>query len=218
MRSVAGPARGASSLASAPETFMTITWDPIWISAGVVAVAEIGDKTQLLAIVLAAKYRRPVPIILGILVATLANHALAAAAGYFIAKVVTGQVFQFLVAGSFLAMAAWTLLPDKADEEASDRKAGGVFLTTLIAFFIVEIGDKTQIATTLLAARFHDIALVTMGTTTGMLVANVPAVLFGEAATRIVPLRYVRVAAAALFVLLGLWVLAGALGLMGSGR
>ncbi|MDB5467655.1 MAG: hypothetical protein JWQ46_2417, partial [Phenylobacterium sp.] len=151
----------------------------------VVAVAEIGDKTQLLAIVLAAKFRKPLPIILGILAATVLNHAAAATLGYFISRWLTGQVFQTVVGVAFIAMAAWALVPDKEDEGAADRSHGGVFLTTLVSFFFVEIGDKTQIATSLLAARFHDIALVTVGTTLGMMAANVPAVLLGEAATRV---------------------------------
>jgi len=129
--------------------------EAIWISTGLVALAEIGDKTQLLAIVLAARFRKPVPIVLGILAATVANHALAAGFGYLIAQWLTGQAFQIGVAVAFIAMAAWTLVPDKADDEAAERGAGGVFLTTLVAFFIVEIGDKTQIATSLLAARFN---------------------------------------------------------------
>ena len=185
--------------------------EAIWISTGLVALAEIGDKTQLLAIVLAARFRKPVPIILGILAATLANHALAAGFGYLIAQWLTGQVFQIGVAVAFIAMAAWTLVPDKADDEAAERGAGGVFLTTLVAFFIVEIGDKTQIATSLLAARFNEVLLVTIGTTLGMMLANVPAVLFGEAITRAVPLHVVRLIAALIFLGLGLWILIAAL-------
>jgi Ca2+/H+ antiporter, TMEM165/GDT1 family len=184
--------------------------DPILVSAGVVAIAEIGDKTQLLAIVLAARFRRPAPIILGILAATLLNHAAAAALGYIVAQWLSGWVFQLIVGGAFLAMAAWALIPDKEDDRALSRSRGGVFLTTLVAFFLVEIGDKTQIATSLLAARFHDVVLVTIGTTIGMMAANIPAVLFGEAATRVVPLRYVRMAAAAIFALIGVWVMLAA--------
>jgi putative Ca2+/H+ antiporter (TMEM165/GDT1 family) len=183
--------------------------ETLLVSAGLVALAEIGDKTQLLAILLAAKFRKPVPIILGILVATLLNHAAAAALGYFVSAWLSGRLFQTLVGLAFLAMAAWALVPDKADEGAAESKGRlGVFLTTVVAFFVVEIGDKTQIATSLLAARYHTIALVTAGTTLGMMAANVPAVLLGEAATRIVPMRYVRIGAAAVFALLGAWVLA----------
>jgi putative Ca2+/H+ antiporter (TMEM165/GDT1 family) len=185
--------------------------EAILVSASMVAIAEIGDKTQLLAIVLAAKFRKPVPIILGVLAATLLNHAAAATLGYFVAQLLTGKLFQILVGAAFIAMAAWALIPDKEDEGAAQRSQGGVFLTTLVAFFLVEIGDKTQIATTLLAARFHDIALVTLGTTLGMMAANVPAVLLGEAVTKIAPLHYVRIAAAALFAMIGIWVILSAL-------
>ena len=184
--------------------------EPFLISTGLVAVAEIGDKTQLLAIMLAARFRRPVPIILGILVATILNHTGAAAIGFVVAKWLRGPAFQILVAVGFLAMAAWALVPDKDDEAAGSRTAGGVFLTTLVAFFLVEIGDKTQIATTLLAARFQNIAIVAAGTTLGMMLANVPAVFLGEAATKVVPLRYVRIAAAVVFGLIGASVLAAA--------
>lgn len=185
--------------------------EAFFISTGLVAIAEIGDKTQLLAIILAARFRRPVPIILGILAATLANHGLAATLGFVVAQYLTGATFQILVGVGFVAMAAWALIPDKEDDGAAARSAGGVFLTTLVAFFLVEIGDKTQIATTLLAARFHDIFVVAAGTTLGMMLANVPAVLLGEAATRIVPLKYVRIAAAVVFALIGLSVLFAAL-------
>jgi len=184
------------------------------VSTLLVAIAEIGDKTQLLAIVLAAKFRKPAPIILGIFAATLLNHALAATAGYFIADFLSGQWFRIAVGVAFLAMAAWALIPDKEDEGASSRTHGGVFLTTLVAFFLVEIGDKTQIATALLAARFQDIIAVTAGTTFGMMLANAPAVYLGEAATRVVPLHVVRIAAAIVFVLIGLWLVAAALGVL----
>jgi putative Ca2+/H+ antiporter (TMEM165/GDT1 family) len=180
-------------------------------SAGLVAIAEIGDKTQLLAIVLAARFRAPVPIILGILCATLLNHAAAATLGYFIAQWLSGQTFQLVVGAAFILMAAWALIPDKEDGRADKTGAGGVFLTTLIAFFLVEIGDKTQIATSLLAARFHDIALVTAGTTLGMMAANVPAVFLGESVTRLVPLAYVRASAALLLAITGAVVIAAAL-------
>lgn len=185
--------------------------EALFTSAGLVAIAEIGDKTQLLAIVLAARFRAPVPIILGILCATLLNHAAAATLGYFIAQWLTGQTFQLIVGAAFILMAAWALIPDKEDDRAGSTNAGGVFLTTLIAFFFVEIGDKTQIATSLLAARFHDIALVTTGTTIGMMLANVPAVLLGETATRFVPLAYVRASAALLMAATGAIVIVAAL-------
>jgi putative Ca2+/H+ antiporter (TMEM165/GDT1 family) len=181
--------------------------EALLISTGVVAIAEIGDKTQLLAIVLAAKFRKPLPIILGILVATLLNHACAAGIGFAVGRFLSGPLFQALVGAGFIAMAAWALIPDKEDEDALSKTHGGVFLTTLVAFFLVEIGDKTQIATTLLAARFQDIILVTAGTTLGMMAANAPAVFLGEAATKVVPLKYVRIGAAVLFALIGVWVL-----------
>jgi len=184
--------------------------EPFLISTGLVAVAEIGDKTQLLAIMLAARFRRPVPIILGILVATLANHGLAATLGFVVAKYLSGPAFQILVGIGFIAMAAWALIPDKEDDDAAAKSAGGVFLTTLVAFFLVEIGDKTQIATTLLAARFQDIAVVAAGTTLGMMLANVPAVFLGGAVTRLVPLKYVRIAAAVVFAAIGAWALLAA--------
>jgi len=180
------------------------------VSTGLVAVAEIGDKTQLLAIMLAARFRRPVPIILGILAATLANHGLAATLGFVVAKYLTGPTFQILLGVGFVAMAAWALTPDKEDDDAAAKSAGGVFLTTLVAFFLVEIGDKTQIATTLLAARFQDIVVVAAGTTLGMMLANVPAVFLGEAATKVVPLKYVRIAAAVVFAAIGASVLLAA--------
>jgi putative Ca2+/H+ antiporter (TMEM165/GDT1 family) len=175
------------------------------VSALVVAIAEIGDKTQLLAIVLATRFRKPAPIILGILTATLANHALAAGVGYLAADWLQGRIFRIAIALSFIAMAAWALIPDKADDGPRERAGAGVFVTTAIAFFLVEMGDKTQIATAALAARFHDIVLVTAGTTLGMMAANVPAVYLGEAATRIVPLKYVRIGAALIFLALGVW-------------
>jgi putative Ca2+/H+ antiporter (TMEM165/GDT1 family) len=181
---------------------------------GVVAIGEIGDKTQLLAIVLAAKFKRPVPIILGILGATLLNHTIAATVGYYVADILKGQPFRILVGFGFLIMALWALKPDEIEEDLKTATRGGVFIATVITFFLVEIGDKTQIATTLLAARYHQITLVTAGTTTGMLLADVPAVLLGEAATRIVPLRYVRWGAAAVFAVIGAWVLLAAFGVV----
>jgi putative Ca2+/H+ antiporter (TMEM165/GDT1 family) len=181
--------------------------EALLISAGVVAIAEIGDKTQLLALILAARFRKPVPIILGILAATLLNHAFAAGLGFVVARYLSGPMFQILVGVGFIGMALWALVPDKEDDDALAKTHGGIFLTTLVAFFLVEIGDKTQIATTLLAARFQEVLLVTAGTTLGMMVANVPAVLMGEAAVKVVPLRYVRIGAAVLFAVIGAWVL-----------
>lgn len=182
----------------------------IGISTGAIAIAEIGDKTQLLAIVLAARFRQPMPIIMGILVATMLNHAAAAGLGFFVAQWMTGTTFQTVLGAGFVAMAAWALIPDKDDADAARRNAGGVFLTTAISFFLVEIGDKTQIATSLLAARFHDIALVALGSTLGMMIANAPAVLMGETVVRVAPLRTIRVISAVLFALIGIWVIVSA--------
>jgi putative Ca2+/H+ antiporter (TMEM165/GDT1 family) len=177
--------------------------EAFFVSAGVVAVAEIGDKTQLLAMLLASRYRRPVPIILGILVATLANHSLAAWLGAAVAGWLGPQAMRWILAGLFLAMAVWCLIPDKAGQGPRGVSMLGAFLAAAVAFFLVEIGDKTQIATVALAAHFHDVATVTAGTTVGMLLANVPAVLFGGVISRLAPLGLVRSLAAASFVVLG---------------
>lgn len=185
--------------------------EALFASIGIVALAEIGDKTQLLAIMLAARFRKPLPIIAGIFCATILNHAAAAAIGYFASRVVSGVGFQLIIAAAFVGMGLWALIPDKEDEGAAARTSGGVFLTTLVAFFLVEIGDKTQIATTLLAAKYETILVVTAGTTIGMMLANVPAVHLGEAATKIVPLRYVRWTCAVIFILLGAGVAIAAL-------
>jgi putative Ca2+/H+ antiporter (TMEM165/GDT1 family) len=179
--------------------------ETLLISAVVVALAEIGDKTQLLAIVLTARFKQPVPIIIGIFCATIANHLLAATGGYFLSDFLSGIWFQYLIAASFIAMAAWTLIPDEIAETKKDHALANAFIATLIAFFLIEMGDKTQVATVALAARFHSVFLVAVGTTTGMLIADVPAVLLAERATNFVPLRYVRVGAALLFFVLGLW-------------
>lgn len=184
--------------------------DAILTSTALVALAEMGDKTQLLAMLLATRFRKPVPIILGILFATLANHFLAALAGHSIADVLTQDWFRYAVAASFLAMALWTLVPDTIDADAPLKapSGAGVFTTTLIAFFLVEMGDKTQLATVALGARFDNLLAVTLGTTIGMMIANVPAVLFGETLARKVPMRALQVGAALLFLALGLWMIA----------
>ena len=181
--------------------------ETVLVSAAMVAIAEIGDKTQLLAIVLAAKFRKPVPIVLGILAATLLNHAAAASIGYFVSQWLSGKVFQIAVGAAFISMAAWALIPDKEDDNALSRSRGGVFMATLVSFFIVEIGDKTQIATVALSARFHTLVLVTIGTTLGMMLANAPAVLFGDVIARKAPLKLIRGIAAALFAILGVMTL-----------
>ena len=177
------------------------------ISTGVVALAEIGDKTQLLALVLAAKYRRPVPIILGILVATLLNHAAAGVVGAWLAAWLGEELLRWILGLSFIAMGFWMLVPDKLDDEETKPARFGVFLSTLIAFFVVEIGDKTQIATVALAAKYSSLIAVVGGTTLGMMLANVPAVLLGEVAAKKLPMRLVHGVAAAIFAVLGLLVL-----------
>jgi len=177
------------------------------VSAGLVAIAEIGDKTQLLAMILATRYRKPLPIILGILVATLANHTLAAWAGAAVAGWLGANAMRWIVGVLFLVMAGWCLIPDKADEGPKAGSHAGAFLATTVAFFLVEIGDKTQIATVALAARFHSIAVVTAGTTIGMLLANVPAVLFGDVLARKLRLSVIRAMAATAFTALGVLVL-----------
>jgi putative Ca2+/H+ antiporter (TMEM165/GDT1 family) len=185
-------------------------------STAVVALAEIGDKTQLLAIVLATRFKKPWPIVGGIFVATIANHFLAALVGEQAAAFLDGLWFRYLVAASFIVMAAWTLIPDKFDED-EEAKPGrfGPFLATAIAFFIVEMGDKTQIATIALGARFQSVVPVMMGTTIGMMIANVPAVFLGNALIKKVPLNVVRTVAALLFLAIGVWLLAQTAGWLG---
>jgi putative Ca2+/H+ antiporter (TMEM165/GDT1 family) len=178
--------------------------DILLSSTLLVALAEIGDKTMLLAIILAARFRAPWPIIAGIFVATIVNHALAAWAGSAISGLLDGWWFRLAVALGFLAMAVWILIPDKLDEDQQVASARyGVFLTTAIAFFMAEMGDKTQIATVALGARYHAIELVAIGTTLGMMIANVPAVFLGERITRVVPMRAMRMGAALIFAILG---------------
>ena len=178
-------------------------------SAAVVALAEIGDKTMLLAIVLAARLRAPWQILAGILAATIANHALAAFVGREVAGLLEAPWFRIAVALGFIAMAAWTLVPDKLDEDEDDvRQRGGAFLTTLVSFFLVEMGDKTQVATIALAAHYQAVAVVAAGTTLGMMLANGPAVFLGEKLVERVSLKATRIAAALLFFALGLWQLA----------
>ena len=182
------------------------------VSTGVVALAEIGDKTQLLAFVLAARFKKPWPIIAGILVATLVNHGLAGALGAWITSAVSPQTLRWVLGVSFLAMAAWTLVPDKLDDDDGAPAAGsrwGVFGVTLIAFFLAEMGDKTQIATVGMAARYAMPVVVVVGTTLGMLIANVPAVLLGERLAGKIPMRLVHGIAAAIFAVLGVATLLG---------
>jgi putative Ca2+/H+ antiporter (TMEM165/GDT1 family) len=180
------------------------------VSTGIVALAEIGDKTQLLAFVLAARFRRPLPIIAAIFVATIANHAFAAAIGTWITSLLGPDVLRWVLGASFIAMAAWTLVPDKIDDDDIPLARYGVFLTTLIAFFIAEMGDKTQIATVALAARYDSLAAVVCGTTFGMMLANVPAVYLGDKIANRVPLKLVHGIAALIFAALGVATLLGA--------
>lgn len=182
---------------------------PFAVSAGLVAIAEIGDKTMLLAILLAARFRKPWPILAGILAATLANHGLAATVGALAGDVLKGPWMRWVLGVAFLAFAVWALIPDKLDEDEGPKPMAkrSIFLTTAVAFFLVEMGDKTQVATIALAARFHDILMVAAGTTAGMMLANAPAVFVGEAAATRLPLNAIRIGAAACFAAIGLWVL-----------
>jgi len=180
-------------------------FEAFFVSTGLVAIAEIGDKTQLLSLVLAARFRRPWPIIAGIFASTLLNHAAAGALGAWITQAVGPALMTKIVGASFLAMAAWVLVPDKIDEgDAMAKARGGVFWTTVVLFFLAEMGDKTQVATVMLAARYDALAMVVMGTTLGMMLANVPVVLFGDVIAKRVSLTLVRRIAAGAFVVLGI--------------
>lgn len=184
-------------------------------STAVVALAEIGDKTMLLAIVLAARLRAPWQILAGIFAATIVNHALAALLGSEVAGLIDAPWFRIAVALGFIAMAAWTLVPDKLDDgEEGFTQRGSAFLTTAVAFFLVEMGDKTQIATIALGAQYHNVLAVAAGTTLGMMLANGPAVFLGEELVKRVSLKATRTVAALLFLLLGLWQLADIAGLL----
>lgn len=182
-----------------------------FITTGIVALSEMGDKTQLLSLLLAARFRKPVPIILGILAATLVNHSGAGALGAWLSNVLGLRVLSWILAASFLGIAIWALIPDKADDAREGTGRLGIFGTTLVAFFLAEMGDKTQIATIALAARFHAFLPVVAGSTTGMLLADVPAVFLGERVSRAVPLKWMRLASAAIFLVLGLAALVAAL-------
>jgi len=182
------------------------------VSTGVVALAEIGDKTQLLTLLLATRFRAPTPIVLGIAVATVANHALASVVGNWLVSVIGPGAMRWILGLSFLAMAAWALIPDEPPAENAAAPRYGVFVTTVVAFFLVEMGDKTQVATVALAAQFHSIMWVVLGTTLGMLLANVPVVYAGDALIRRVPLTIVRRVAALTFAVLGIYVLVFARG------
>jgi putative Ca2+/H+ antiporter (TMEM165/GDT1 family) len=180
------------------------------IATGIVALAEIGDKTQLLAFILAAKFRRPLPIVLGIFVATVANHACAGALGAGLALLMGPEMLRWVLGLSFIGMAVWMLIPDKFDEKDAKLARFGVFGTTVIAFFLAEMGDKTQIATVALVAQYQAFVAVVAGTTLGMMIANVPAVLLGDRIAHRMPVRLVHSIAAAIFAILGVATLLGA--------
>jgi Ca2+/H+ antiporter, TMEM165/GDT1 family len=185
--------------------------EALLVSTGVVGLAEIGDKTQLLAFILAARFKKPVPIIAGILVATLVNHGLAGALGVWITTVLAPEMLRWALGASFLAMAVWTLIPDKIEEnETHVATRFGVFGATLITFFLAEMGDKTQIATVAMAAHYAAPLLVVLGTTLGMLIADVPAVFVGNKLAERIPMKLVHGIAAAVFAVLGVATLWGA--------
>ena len=185
--------------------------EALLVSTGVVALAEIGDKMQLLAFILAARFKKPLPIILGILVATIVNHGLAGALGAWITASVSPEVLRWVLGLSFIGMAIWTLIPDKIEEEeAQVAQRFGVFGATLITFFLAEMGDKTQIATVAMAAHYASPLWVVVGTTLGMLIADVPAVFVGDKLASKIPMKLVHGIAAAIFALLGAATLLGA--------
>jgi len=185
--------------------------EALLISTGIVALAEIGDKTQLLAFILAARFKKPLPIILGILCATVVNHGLAGALGAWITTTLSGDTLRWVLGASFIGMAIWTLIPDKIEEEETQvAKHLGVFGATLITFFLAEMGDKTQIATVAMAAKFPDPILVVIGTTLGMLIADVPAVFVGDRFAAKIPMKLVHSIAAGIFAILGIATLLGA--------
>ncbi len=182
---------------------------PFLVSTGIVALAEMGDKTQLLALLLTTQFRKPIPIVLGILVATLANHAFAGAIGAWVASVVSADILRWLLGLSFIGMALWMLIPDKLDDDSPARSQLGVFAATVVAFFLAEMGDKTQVATVALAAQYQSLLWVVMGTTLGMMLANVPVVLFGEWLTQRIPVRKIHITCAIIFAVMGVLVLLG---------
>lgn len=180
------------------------------LSTGIVALAEMGDKTQLLSLVLTARFRRRWPIVLGIFVATLANHALAGAVGSWVTTVLGPDVLRWVLGVSFIAMAVWMLIPDRLDDDGAGTMSRlGVFGATVLAFFLAEMGDKTQIATVALAAQYQQWAAVVLGTTLGMMLANAPVVWFGDRLVRRVPIRAVHLVSALIFVALGVMAVLG---------
>lgn len=185
--------------------------DSLLVSTGVVALAEIGDKTQLLAFILAARFKKPLPIIAGILAATIVNHSLAGALGAWITATLTPEVLRWVLGASFIGMAIWTMIPDKIEEEETQiAQRLGVFGATLVTFFLAEMGDKTQIATVAMAAHYAAPVMVVIGTTLGMLIADVPAVFAGDKLANKIPMKLVHTIAAGIFVVLGVATLLGA--------
>ena len=185
--------------------------ESLFVSTGVVALAEIGDKTQLLAFILAARFKKPVPIILGILLATIINHGLAGALGAWITANVSPEILRWVLGLSFIGMAIWTMIPDKIEEEETQiAQKFGVFGATLVTFFLAEMGDKTQIATVAMAAHYAAPLMVVIGTTLGMLIADVPAVFIGDKLANKIPMKLVHAIAAAIFAALGVATLLGA--------
>ncbi|MDB6085779.1 MAG: hypothetical protein JWN43_3660 [Gammaproteobacteria bacterium] len=183
--------------------------DPFFISTGSIAVGELGDKTQLLSLILATRLRKPVPIIAGIFAATLVNHLIACIVGEWVSTLLTPTVLRWVLGISFLAVAVWALIPDKMDEDVKTRGNYGVFVLTTVTFFLAEMGDKTQIIALALAAKYDALMAVVAGTTLGMMIVNVPTVLFAERATRWIPIKAVRVVAAVVYAVLGILTLSG---------
>lgn len=180
--------------------------DAFLTATGLVALAEMGDKTQLLALMLATRYKRPWPIVWGILLATLLNHALAGALGTWVTTVMGPDALKWILVAGFVVIGVWTFFPDKASDTAVQAGRWGVFLATVVVFFLAEMGDKTQLATVAIAAQYQDYFAVVLGTTLGMMLANVPVVFFGEKLTRVLPLTRLRVAAGVLFLLFAVWI------------
>lgn len=190
---------------------LELSMEALLISTGVVALAEIGDKTQLLAFILAARFKKPIPIVVGILCATIVNHGLAGALGAWITATLNPEVLRWILGASFIGMAIWTLIPDKIEEEETQiAKKFGVFGATLVTFFLAEMGDKTQIATVAMAAHYSNPLLVVAGTTLGMLIADVPAVFIGDKLANKIPMKLVHSIAAGIFAVLGVATLLGA--------
>jgi putative Ca2+/H+ antiporter (TMEM165/GDT1 family) len=183
--------------------------DPFFVSTGSVAIGELGDKTQLLSLILATRLRKPVPIIAGIFVATLVNHLIACSVGEWVGKLLTPTVLRWVLGISFLAVAAWAMIPDKIDDDVKTRSHYGIFVLTMVTFFLAEMGDKTQIIALALAAKYDALVSVVAGTTLGMMLVNVPTVLFAERATKWIPLKAVRIAAAITYAILGVLTLTG---------